>query len=88
MKDTFKIDDNYTTEENVKLYVDYTNQPKKIKSHLTNFIVYDLEKHNNDRMRPCVFCYYRLSKLAGRYKCDITPYEIQKCKKDTIAFDA
>ena len=31
--------------------------------------------------------FYRLSKLAGRYSRDSTPYEIDKCKKDTLVFD-
>ena len=34
-----------------------------------------------------VFCFYRLSKLGGRYNRDLTKDEIDKCKKDTIAFD-
>ena len=32
-------------------------------------------------------CSYRLSKLAGQYNRNLTPYELDKCKKDTIAFD-
>ena len=28
-----------------------------------------------------------MSKLAGRYNRDLTPSEIEKCRKDTIAFD-
>ena len=64
----------------------YINQ-KKIESQLTNFITYDLETHNTDRARPYAFCFYRLSKLAGRYNRDLTKDEIEKCKKDTIAFD-
>ena len=28
-----------------------------------------------------------MSKLAGRYNRDLTPDEIEKCRKDTIAFD-
>ena len=54
---------------------------------MTHFIVYDLETHNPDRARPYVFCFYRLSKLAGRYNRDLTLDEIDECKKDTIAFD-
>ena len=54
---------------------------------MTNFIVYDLQTHNTDRARPYVFCFYRISKLAGRYNRDLTNDEKQKCKKDTIAFD-
>ena len=38
----------------------------KTESHLTNFIVYDLETHFTDRARPYVFRFYRLSELAGK----------------------
>ena len=79
--------DNYITEENVTCNFKYEFIPKKIESHLTNFIVYDLETQNTDRARPFVFCFYRLSKLAGRYIRDLTRDEIDKCKKDTVAFD-
>ena len=54
---------------------------------MTKFIVYDLETHDTDRAKPYVFCFYRLGKLAGRYNRDLTSDEIDKCKKDTIAFD-
>ena len=54
---------------------------------MTNFIVYDLETHNTDRARTFVFCFYRLSKLADRYNRDLTKDELDKCKKETIAFD-
>ena len=87
LKDNFKIVDNYITEESVKSHFKYEFIPKKTESHLTNFIVYDLETHNIDRARPYVFCLYRLSKLAGRYNRDLTKDEIEKCKKDTITFD-
>ena len=87
LKNNFKIVDNYFTEENVNSQFKYEFTPKKIDSHLTNFIVYDLETHNTDRARPYVFCFYRLSKLAGRYNRDLTPDELEKCRKDTIAFD-
>ena len=63
----------------------YINQ-KKIESHLTNFFVCDLETHNTDRARPYRICFYRLSKLAGRYNRDLT-HELEKCRKGTIAFD-
>ena len=58
-KDNFKIVDNYITEENVKSHFDYIYKPKQNESHLTNFIVYDLETHNTNRARPYVFCFYR-----------------------------
>ena len=87
LKDNFKIIDKFITEENVKSHFEYIYKPKKIESHLTNFFVYDLETHNTDRARPYVFCFYRLSKLAGRYNRDLTPSELEKCRKDTTAFD-
>ena len=87
LKDNYKIVDNYITEENDHSHFIYEFIPKKIDSHLTNFIVYDLETHNTDTARPYVFCYYRLSKLAGRYNRNLSRDEVEKCKKDTIAFD-
>ena len=31
--------------------------------------------------------FYRLNKLAAEYDRDLTPYEIDKCRKDTHVFD-
>ena len=87
LKNNFKIVDNYITEENVKSHFKYEFIPKKLESHLTNFYVYDLETHNTDRARPYVFCFYRLSKLAGRYNRGLTSDEREKCKMDAIATD-
>ena len=67
--------------------MDYKFKPKIIESHLTNFIVYDLETHNIDRARLYIRTFYRLSKLPGKYNCDLTPYEIEKCNGDTLVFD-
>ena len=86
LKDNFNIVDDFITEENVKSLFEYIYKPKKIASHLTNFFVYDLETHNTNRARPYVFCFYRLSKLAGKYNRDLTSDEREKGKKDTIAF--
>ena len=71
----------------INSHFEYMNKPKIIESHLTNFIEYDLETPNTDKARPYVFCFYRLNKLSGRYNRDLTRAEIDKCKKDTIAFD-
>ena len=79
--------DNYITEENVNSNFLDEHIPKKIESPLTNFIGYDLETHNTNGARRYVFCFYRLSKVAGRYDRDLTPIEIDKCIKDTIALD-
>ena len=87
LEENFKIADNYITEENVKSHFKYEFIPKKIESHLTNFIVYDIETHNTNRARPYCISFYRLSKLAGRYNRDRTSGELDKCRKDTIVFD-
>ena len=86
LKDNFKIVDNYITEEHVNAHFKYEFTPKKIESHLTNFIVYDLETHNTDRARPYNISFYRLSKIAGRYNRDPKPEELKKSIDDTIAF--
>ena len=86
LKNNFKIVDNYITEENVNSHFKYEYIPKRIDSHLTNFIVYDLETHNTDRARPYCISFYRLSKIAGRYKRDPSQDELQHSLKDTIAF--
>ena len=87
MKDNFEKIDNYITEENVNSHFKYEFIPTKIECRLTNFIVYDLETHNTDRARLYVFCCYRLSKLAGKYKRDLSPYELENGKKYTFLID-
>ena len=87
LKDNFKIVDNYITAENVNSHFKYEFTPKKVESHLTNFLVYDLETHNTDRATPYKMTFYRLKKLAGRYNHDLTPNERYNCKKDTLVFD-
>ena len=86
LKINFKMVDNYITDENVNSHFKYEFIPKKIESHLTNFILYDLETHNTDRARPYNMTFYRLSKIAGRYNRDPTPEELQKSINDNIAF--
>ena len=87
LKDNFKMIDNYITEENIKPLFEYIYKPKELASHLTNFIVYDLETHKTDRTRPYCISFYQLGKFAGRYNRDLTPYEKHKCKKGTLVFD-
>ena len=52
LNDNFKIVDNFIYEENLSSHFKFEFGPKKIDSHLTNSIVYDLETHNTDRARP------------------------------------
>ena len=86
LKNNFKMIDNYIADENVNSHFKYEFTPKKIDSHLTNSIVYDLETHNTDRARPYNMTFYRLSKIAGRYQRDPTKEELKKSIDDTIAF--
>ena len=86
LKNDFEIVDNYITEENDNFQFKYEFTPKKIESHLTNFIVYGLETHNTDRARPYNMTFYRLSKISGRYERDPTQEELKTSIDDTIAF--
>ena len=86
LKDNFKIYDNHVTEENVNSHFNYEIISKRRESHLTNFIVYDLETHNTDRARPYCIYFYRLSKIAGRYQQDPTQEELKKSTNDTLSF--
>ena len=86
LEDNFKIVAIYITEENVNSHFKYEFIRKKIDSHLTNFIVYDLETHNTDRARPYNMTFYRLSKIAGRYKRDPTQEELKYSIDGSIAF--
>ena len=87
LKNNFKIVDIYITDENVNSHFKYQFIRKKIESHVTNFIVYDLETHNTDRASPYNMTFYRLSKISGRCERDPTQEELKKSINDSIAFD-
>ena len=70
----------------LNLILNMNSYQKKIESHLTNFIVHDLETHNTDRDRPYNMTFYILTKIAGRYERDPTQEELQKSIDDSIAF--
>ena len=50
-------------------------------------IVYELETYNTNRARPYCASQYRLSKLASKYNCDLTPEEHENCNKGTTVND-
>ena len=81
MKDNFNLVDIYITVENVKSHFEYIYNPKKLESQWTNFIVYGLETHNTDRTRIYFTSFYRLIEVVGNYQRDLTPCEVEKCKK-------
>ena len=87
MKDNFKTVDIYTTEENVNSHFKKEFIPKEVEPHLTIYIVYNLKTHITDRSRTYNMTFFRLSKSRGRYNRDLTPSEIEKCKKYTLVID-
>ena len=87
LKEIFKVVDNFITEENVNSLSKYEFLPKKKESHLTIFILYDLEIHNTDRAGPYCISFYLLSKLAGRFNHDSSRYDLEKSKTDTFVID-
>ena len=48
LQDNFKVVDNVISDKHVKSFIKYEYNPKKVKSPLTNIVVYDLETFNKD----------------------------------------
>ena len=86
IKPNFKVVDNVISDKHVKSFIKYEYNPKKVKSPLTNIVVYDLETFNKFRAVPYCSCIYKLSKLSGRYNRDISEQECQKCLNDCVVF--
>ena len=86
LKPNFKIVDNVISDKHVKGFIKYEYNPKKVKSPLTNIVVYDLETFNKTRAVPYCSCIYKLSKLSGKYHRDISEKEYQKCLNDCVVF--
>ena len=66
LKDNFKVVDNVISDKHVKSFIKYEYNPKKVKSPLTNIVVYDLETFNKNRAVPYCSCIYKLSKISGK----------------------
>ena len=86
LKPNFKVVDNVISDKHVKSFIEYDYKPKKVKSPLTNIVVYDLETFNKIRAVPYCSCIYKLSKLSGKYHRDISEQEYQKCLNDCVVF--
>ena len=56
LKPNFKVIDNVISDKHVKSFIKYDYKPKKVKSPLTNIVVYDLETFNKDRAVPYCSC--------------------------------
>ena len=63
LKDNFKLVDNVMSDKQVKNFIKYEYSPKKVQSHLSNIIVYDIETFNTVGAVPCASCIYRLKKF-------------------------
>ena len=59
---------------------------KKVKSPLTNIVVYDLETFNKNKTVPYCGSIYKLSKISGKYHRDISEQEYRKCLIDCVVF--
>ena len=86
LKPNFKVVDNVISDKHVKGFIKYEYNPKKVKSPLTNIIVYDLETFNKNKAVPYCSCIYKLSKIAGKFRRDISEQEYQKCLNDCVVF--
>ena len=86
LKPNFKIVDNVISDKHVKGFIEYEYNPKKVKSPLTNIVVYYLETFNKPRAVPYCSCIYKLSKLSGKCHRDISEQEYQKCLNDCVVF--
>ena len=86
LKPNFKVVVNVISDKHDKSFIKYEYNPKKVKSPLTNIVIYDLETFNKIRAVPYCSCIYKLSKISGKYHRDICEQEYQKCLKDCIVF--
>ena len=87
LKPNFKLVDNVISDKQVKSFIKYEYNPKKVKSPLTNIVVYDIETFNKIRAVPYCSCMYKLSKSSGIYYRDISEQEYQKCLNDCVVFN-
>ena len=88
LKPNFKVVDNVISDKHVKSFIKYEYNPKKVKSPLTNIVVYDLETFNKIRAVPYCSCLYKLSKISGKFHRDISEQEYQKCLNDCVVFES
>ena len=86
LKDNFKVVDNVISDKHVKSFIKYEYNPKKVKTPLTNIVVYDLETFNKIRAVPYCGCIYKLSKNSDKYHRDISEQEYQKNLNDCVVF--
>ena len=82
LKDNFRVVDIVFSDKHVKSYIKYEYKPKKVQSQITNMIFYDIETFSTIKCVPYANCFYRISKISGKYYRDISEKECQKCLND------
>ena len=87
LKPNFKVIDNVMSDKHVKSSINYEYNPKKVKSPLTNIVVYDLGTFNKIKAVPYCSCIYKLSKVSGKYHRDISEQEYQKRLNNCVVFE-
>ena len=63
LKPNFKGVDNVIYDEQVNVFFQYENKPKKLESPITKVIVYDLETFNKIRFVPYCSCIFKLNEF-------------------------
>ena len=86
IKPDFRVVDKVVSDKHVKSFIRYEYSPKKVKSALTNTVVYDLETFDKTRVVPYCSCIYKLSKISGKNHGDVSEKEYQKCLNDCVVF--
>ena len=86
LKPNFEVVNNVISDKHVKSFNKFEHNPKKVKSPLTNIVVYDLETFNKIRAVPYCSCIDKLSKNCSKDHRDISAKEYQKCLNDCVVF--
>ena len=76
----FKTVDSCISDEHVKSFIKSEYKPKKVQSHLSNRIFFDLELFNTSRAVPYAVNNYKLNKRSGKCNRDITRRKIKNVK--------
>ena len=70
LKSNFENVVNVISDKHVESFIKYEYNPKKVKSPLTNIVVYDLKTSIKNRAVPYCSCIYKLSKVFVKYYRD------------------
>ena len=86
LKTNSKIVDIFVSDKYVEGFIKYEYRLKKTQSQLTNVNIYDLETICTDKCVPYKDGLYILRKISGKFYCDKTDRDIEKCEIDFGVF--